>query len=56
MLTSESQTYNSEASLLVHGPDKFFITSRGTKRHHVFQQAYYPHTTYLYDSNRVLVA
>ena len=28
---------------IVHGPDKFFIISRGTKRHHVFQQAYYPH-------------
>ena len=40
---------------LVHEPDNIFITSQGTKRHHVFQQAYYPHTTYLYDSNQDLV-
>ena len=42
--------------VIVHEPDKFFITSRGTKRHHVFQQAYYPYTTYLYDSRQDLVA
>ena len=42
--------------LLVHEPDKIFITSRGTKPHHVFQQAYYPLITYLCDSNRDRVA
>ena len=42
--------------LLVHEPDKIFITSLGTKPHHVLQQAYYPLITYLCDSNRDRVA
>ena len=47
---------NSAGGLVVHGPDKIFITIRGTKPHHVFQQAYYPLITYLCDSNRDRVA
>ena len=43
-------------SIIVHEPDKIFITSLGTKPHHVFQQAYYPLITYLCDSNRDRVA
>ena len=46
-----------EAPLLVHEPDKCFITSRGTKRHQVYQQAYYPYASYyVYDSSQDLVA
>ena len=43
-------------SVVMHEPYKVIITSQGAKGHRVFQQAYYPHTTYLYDSNRDLVA
>ena len=42
--------------VIVHEPYTFFITSRGTKRRHVFQQAYHRHTTYLSDSNQDIVA
>ena len=48
--------YTRNVSKIVHEPDNVLITSRGTKSHDVLQNANYPHTTYLYDSNQDRVA
>ena len=54
--TSRVRRVRVVTSVIVHEPDKIFITSRGTKPHHVFQQAYYPIIIYVCDSNRDRVA